>query len=339
MNRVGVLSRQGQDSLAPDDADRLAAVADVRYHALPEAPPHAEAVRLLRDVEILGATNKCLPRLDPRLLDELPRLRGVVLYATGYDHIDLGLLAERGVGLSVLPEYATNAVAEHAIGMLFSLATRSHLGHDRSRGLVAPETSLRGVELAGRTMGVVGVGRIGSRVAQLGRALGMRVFGHDIDPGAVVEASRAGIEMTSLDAVLVGSDVVMVCASHRFGAPPLVGAAQLHRMCRGALLVNVARAALVDTEAAAAAVRAGALRGYAVDDDVLDRERDRDLLREGRVLQTGHSAWWRDEVLERGRRMWAEHLLAAVRGEPLDVVVWPGQGRHLSPTANAELPA
>jgi phosphoglycerate dehydrogenase-like enzyme len=102
-------------------------------------------------------------------------------------------------------------------------------------------------------------------------------------------------------------------------------------MRRGAFLVNVSRATLVDVAAATTAVRDGRLRGYAVDDVVLDPRVDGDLLAEGRVVQTGHSAWWRDEVLERGRRMWAQHLLAAIEGRPLDAVTWPG--RTVSVTA------
>ena len=76
--------------------------------------------------------------------------------------------------------------------------------------------------------------------------------------------------------------------------------------------MNVARSALVDTAAAVAAIRARHLRGYAVDDTVLDPAVDGDLLTEGRVLQTGHSAWWRDEVVDRGARMWGEQIVAAV---------------------------
>jgi phosphoglycerate dehydrogenase-like enzyme len=126
--------------------------------------------------------------------------------------------------------------------------------------------------------------------------------------------------MTGLTDLLARSDALVVCASRAFQAPPALGDGELRRMRRGALLVNVSRALLVDTAAAVAAVRDGRLRGYAVDDAVIDPETDGDLLAEGRVLQTGHSAWWRDEVLERGRRMWARHLLAASVGRPLDVV-------------------
>jgi phosphoglycerate dehydrogenase-like enzyme len=323
MPSLTILSRQGAASLALDDAARLRRVADVRHHAMARAPDRAEATALLRRTAILGVTNSCLPTLDAALLDALPDLRMIVLYATGYDHIDIELLASRGVGLSVLPDYASVAVAEHAIAMLMGLATRLHLAHDRSRGLVDGDTSLRGIELADRTMGVLGVGRIGTRVARLGAALGMRVIGHDIDEAAVAAARDGNITMTSLAELLAGSDALVVCASRAFQAPPALGHAELRRMRRGALLVNVSRAMLVDTAAAVAAVRSGRLRGYAVDDVVVDPESDGDLVAQGRVLQTGHSAWWRDEVLERGRRMWARHLLAACVGRPLDVVTVP----------------
>ncbi len=324
MTTVAVLSRQGVRTLAWDDVVRLERIADVRYHQLHDAPDHDAAVELLAGADILASTNACLPPPGPALLDALPDLRAIVLYATGFDHIDVDLLTERGVGLTVLPDYATNAVAEHAIAMLCSMATRLHLAHDRSRGVAPPQASLRGIELAGRTMGVFGVGRIGTRVAQLGAALGMRVLGHDTSLAAVGAARHTGVTMARRDRVLAEADALLVCASHRFGAPPAVGAAELDALARDAFVINVARADLVDTAAAIAAVRAGRLRGYAVDDVVLDPAVDGDVLTEGRVLQTGHSAWWRDEVLDRGRRMWAHHLVAAIEDAPIDAVTWPG---------------
>lgn len=323
MTSVALLSRRGARTLTWDDRERLARVAAVRYHQLEHAPSRVEAAALLAGVDILAVTNACLPTLDAVLLDALPELRAVVLYATGYDHVDVELLASREVGLCVLPDYATTAVAEHAIAMLLSMATRLHLAHDRSRGIAPIDASLRGVELAGRTMGVVGVGRIGTRVAQLGMALGMRVVGHDRAPDAVDAARANGIVMTGRDRVLVEADAVMLCASHTFGAPPMIGRAELGELRPHVFVVNVARADLVDTRAAIAAVRTGRLRGYAVDDVVVDPHVDDDMLAEGRVLQTAHSAWWRDEVLDRGRRMWADHLLAAIADKPLGSVTWP----------------
>ena len=320
--RLVVLSRRGHASLPDDLWRRLEAASEVTVVRRDDAPDHATAVSLLREADLVGSTNACLPRLDADLLDALPRLRGLVLLATGHDHLDVPELGRRGIGLSVLPQYATLAVAEHALAMVLALATRLHLANDRSRGDTG-DVSLRGIELGGRTAGVVGVGRIGGRFTQLARGIGMRVIGHDIDPAAVQRAAAGGAEMTDLDELLGRADVVVLAASHVLGRPAILGPRELDRLRPGALLVNVGRAALVDGPAAAAALRTRRLRGYAVDDVVADPVRDADLLHEGRLLQTGHSAWWRDEVLERGARMWGEHLLAAVEGCPLDAVTWP----------------
>lgn len=321
--RLVILSRRGRESLDAEQWTALEAVADVQVVQRDDAPSPQEAVELLDGVDLLGSTNLCLPRIDAALLSRLPRLRGIVLYATGYDHLDVPLLESAGVGLSVLPDYATEAVAEHSLAMLMALATRLHLAHDRSRGNARLDASLRGVELAGRTVGVVGLGRIGARMAELAAAVGMRVVGTDIDPAAQDRARAAGVRVLDLDTLLRTSSAVALCASSVFGAPPLVGRRELALMPDGAFVVNVARSSLVDTRAAVEEVRTGRLRGYAVDDVVLDPAVDGDVLDEGRVLQTGHSAWWRDEVLARGARMWGERLVAAAGGRPVDTITWP----------------
>lgn len=327
---IVVFSRGGRASIDSGLMAEIERRAHVTILQRDGAPGRAEAVELLAEADLLGSTNICLPTVDADLLDGLPRLRGIVLYATGYDHLDVGLLRSREVGLSVVSGYATTAVAEHCLALLFALATRLHLAHDRGRGLSPADVSLRGLELAGKTLGVIGIGRIGSQVARLGASIGMTVLGTDIDPVAVARGWKSGVRMGGLDWLLDHSDAVAVCASRTFGAPPLIGRRQLERLDSGALLVNVGRSALVDTSAAVAAIRAGRLRGYAVDDAVVDPANDADLLREGRVVQTGHSAWWRDEVLDRGARMWAERLLAAVDGAPIDVVTWPGESAEPS---------
>ena len=123
----------------------------------------------------------------------------IVLYATGYDHLDLELLDRYGVVLTTLPDYATVAVAEHGLAMLLALATRLHLANDRSQRHRTPGNLAPGVELAGRTVGVVGVGRIGRRLAGLCAGLGMDVLGCDPDPVACGRARNMGVEIVALD--------------------------------------------------------------------------------------------------------------------------------------------
>lgn len=316
---VVVVSVQGEKSLFPRDLESLGAVARLRTVARDDLPPltAAEAAEVLADADVVGLTPKVLPELDDALLSRLPRLRAVGLHATGTDMIDTSVLERHGVALAALPEYATVSVAEHALAMLMSLAARVHLGNDRSRGLVAPETSLRGFELRGRTLGIVGLGRIGTYLAGLARGLGMQVVATDPAPAG---QARPPVPLVSLSELLAGSDAVAVCCSRSWGDPPVLGRAELAAMRPGAAVVVVSHHHAVDSAAAAALVRSGRLRGYAIDDAVLDLDANADVLAQGRVVQTGHRAWWSDEVLDRGARMWAGSLRGLVTGDPADPV-------------------
>ena len=329
--RVVVLSRAGVGSLPHEHLARVEAQAHVDFVVRQEAPSADEAARLLRDATVLATTNVTLPHLDNALLARLPRLRSVVLYATGYEHVDLAALARHGVTLSVLPAYATPAVAEHALALLLTLATRTHLANDKARGRVAADTSLRGVELGGRTLGIIGVGRIGLHLARIASGIGMRVIGSDIDPAARGVAEEVGIEMMSTDDLLERASAVALCASTDPRHPLVLDARRVQLLQHGAFLVNIGRPVLVDTAEVVDAVRARRLRGYAVDDVVLDHEAHADLLAEGRILQTSHSAWWRDEVLRRGADHFGAALLAAVRGRPRDVVTGDDGATRPSP--------
>lgn len=321
--RVVVLSRAGVGSLTAQHVAQIEEHATVDFVVRQQAPGADEAVRLLASASVLATTNVTLPRLDDDLLRRLPRLRSVVLYATGYEHVDLATLERHGVALSVLPAYATAAVAEHALGLLLTLATRTHLANDKARGLVAGDVSLRGVELGGRTLGIIGVGRIGSHLARISTGLGMSVIGSDPDTAARARAEEVGIEMTSTDDLLERAHAVAVCASTDPEAPVILDEPRIRRCSPGLLLVNVGRPALVDTAAVIEAVRHHRVRGYAVDEVVLDPRAHADLVAEGRIVQTSHSAWWRDEVLHRGAEHFGRAILAAVRGEPLDLVTGP----------------
>lgn len=260
-----------------------------------------------RGAVVVAVTPKVSPIFDDALLADLPRLRTIVLHATGFEAFDLHALARHEVALHTLPAYSTESVAAHALAMMLTLSTRLHLADARSRGLVPGSTSLRGFELAGRTLGIVGLGRIGTRLATMAQGIGLRVIANDIRPRAA-----PGVEMTSLPALLDRADVLSLNCPRVHGAPAMIGARHLTRLPTGAIMVNVSRAELVDNRAVAWAVRSGQLRGYAVDDAVFTDDDTADLVREGRVLQTGHSAWWTDEVLERGARHWVDTMIDAL---------------------------
>jgi phosphoglycerate dehydrogenase-like enzyme len=314
--RVVVASVQGRKSLAERAAAELERVADVTFLARDGALTPDEAVAAFADADIVAITPKVSPPLTAGLVDRLPRLRAVCLHATGYDFVDVTALRAAGVEVTTLPDYSTRSVAEQTLGLLLSVSARIHLANDRSRGLVGHHTSLRGFELAGRTLGIIGCGRIGSAVARLAQAVGMTTIAYDIDPKPV-----DGVTYVDRDQLLRTSDVVTLHCPLAYDAPPMLGPEELRRMPPGSVLLNSSRAALVDDEAVVAAVRDGHLRGYAVDDELLGGPEVDDLLREGRILQTGHSAWWTDETLARGAEAWGEAILATLAGDPVHTAV------------------
>jgi phosphoglycerate dehydrogenase-like enzyme len=313
--RLLILSRQGRKAITPAHRRQLRALANVAYAQRAGAPSTAAASRLLEGIEIFGATGATLPSLDAALLGRLQHLRHIVLHATGTDLIDLRLLGRLGIRVTSLPDYATTAVAEHALGLLLASSQRLHLANDVSRGVASPHVSLRGMELAGRTVFAVGLGRIGLAFAQLAQGIGLRVTGSDIDRAAEARAAARGVTILPFRQGLNSADAVVLCASRQLGQGPLLDDQAIAALKPQAFVVNVGRAALADNEAIAAALRSRRLRGYAVDAVAFDPIRHVDLIAEGRVLQTAHSAWWKDEALARGREMWGTALIAAAAAE------------------------
>ncbi len=324
--RVTLVSVTGRAGLPAGPLARLEADCDLSVIARGEQPAltRGEATGLLAGADLVALTPKVTPVIDDDLLGALPRLRAVALHATGTDLYDLSTFQRHQVGLTVLPEYCTASVAEHALGLLLTLSRRIHLAHDKSRGLVPAGTSVRGFELSGRTLGMIGFGRIGSRIAMLGQAFGMRVLA--TDPRGV---AAPGVEEVTMTELLRRSDAVVVACARQQADPPVLGPAELDLMPTGSVLVAISRAAAVDTRGVVDRIRSGRLRGYAVDDVVIDPSLDGDLLTEGRVVQTGHCAWWSDEVLRRGAEQWLASVQALVSGGPVTFAVRPPDWRPL----------
>ena len=155
---VVVLSRAGEASLPRPSVKALRVRYAVRFVVQHDRPSGPRAAALLSGARVLAATNVALPVLDDALLDRLPDLRHVVLYATGYEHLDIAGLDRRGITVSTLPDYATNAVAEHALALLFASAARVHLSNDKSVGRAPQDVSLRGVEITNRALAIIGLG-------------------------------------------------------------------------------------------------------------------------------------------------------------------------------------
>ncbi|MBW7886011.1 MAG: hydroxyacid dehydrogenase [Caldilineaceae bacterium] len=263
------------------------------------------------------------------VMDACPRLRLIARTGIGVDNVDIAAATARGIVVTNTPDGPTESTAEHTVAMLLALAKRLKYGNDNlAAGGWGPRSgTLIGTEVRGKTLGLVGLGRIGRRVAQICRlGFDMHVVGYD--PYVLPEQAAAlGIVSTDLDTVIAEADFLSL---HVPATPETVGlmnSDRIGRMKPGAYLLNMARGPLVDAAALLAALDRGHLAGAGV--DVFDPEPpavDSPLRRHPLVIATPHSASLTLEGRRRMEEMALEQILTFFRGErPPDIVnpdVW-----------------
>lgn len=250
------------NAIHPDGIARLEA--EPGYAVTRPAPFTLEALAAhLREAEGIITRGS---RIDRALLGQAPRLRFVCRHGVGYDNVEVPALTERGITLAITPEANAASVAEHALMLMLALSRRIvdfNAGVRRGDWVVPAQS--RTSDLAGCTVLLLGFGRIGSRVARLCAAFGMRVLVHDpYVPGNTV--SGLGFEPApDLAAALGIADIVSLHCPSDATTRGMVDAGFLAAMRPGALLVNTARGTLVDEAALEAALRAGHLAGAGID--------------------------------------------------------------------------
>ncbi len=218
---------------------------------------------------------------------EAARLKVISRWGVGYDSIDVAAATRAGIVIAYTPGLLNEAVADYAMALLFAVARRVHEGHLSMReGRWAPTW---GHDIAGKTLGLVGCGRIGQAVARRAAGFGMRLLAFDPQPST--EARALGIEFVSLDTLLAESDFVSLHAALTPDTRGLMGEAQFRRMKPTAYLVNTARGAVVDEPALVRALSAGWIAGAAIDAFVTEPlPAEHPLLTAPNLLLTPHQA-------------------------------------------------
>jgi D-3-phosphoglycerate dehydrogenase len=254
-----------------------------------------------------------------RVIESLPRLRVVVRYGVGVDGVDVGAATERGIPVVNVPDYGTDEVANHAVGLLLGLARKLPLLDRQTRaGRWTVFEAVPVHRLAGQTVGILGCGRIGSRVARKLAGFDVRLLATD----PYVNAFPPGVEPVSRDRLLAESDYLTLHCPLTAETRHVIDRAALARMKATAVLVNTARGGLVDLEALVEALRAGRLAGAGLDvtePEPLDPASP--LLRMDQVIVTPHAAWYSEEGHGDLKRRVAEETVRVLRGErPLHCV-------------------
>ena len=266
---------------------------------------------------IAGATRAW----DAKAFALAPNLTVISRVGVGYDNVSVPDAAAAGVIVCNAPLAPMVSTAEHTMALLFAVTKVMPHQIDRAKAGLKGEPIGRALELDGSVLGLIGIGRIASRVAVAAQALGMRVLAAD---PFVTESPVAGVELVTLDMVLAESDVISLHAPAMPETVRMIDAAALAQMKRGAYLINCARGVLVDHEALLAAIDSGHLGGAGL--DVTDPEplpEGHPLLDRINVVVTPHIA---SSTIAGRRRLYEhsiENALAVLEGRPASIVPLP----------------
>lgn len=286
------------------------------FHAYPKDMDVNVQIECAREADVIMIAN--MP-LRGEVIRACKKLKFIDVAFTGVDHVDLEAARECGVKVSNAAGYSTEAVAELAICMVLSLLRRVPQVAERCRNGGTKE-GLVGSELCGKTVGIVGVGAIGSRMAELCHAFGCRVLGNKRH---LTGHEPSFIEFMSLDELLAQSDIVSLHCPLTDETRQLINAERLAKMKPGAYLINTARGGVVDSAALAEELKNGHLAGAGV--DVFETEPPLDpshpLLRAPRVIATPHIAFASDESMEARAAIVFDNIIYWMNGKQKNVIL------------------
>jgi glycerate dehydrogenase len=284
--------------------------------------PAGEVVSRAAGAEI-ALVNKT--RMPAEVLAQLPDLKYIGVLATGYDPVDVDAARSQGIVVTNIPTYGTASVAQFVFALLLELCHHVGLHADAVRNgewSSSPDWSFWKtplVELAGKTMGIVGFGRIGRQTARIADAMDMRVIAHD-----TVQSNRPdyeGFRWAPVENLLAASDVVSLHAPLAPGTEGMIGSEALARMKPTAFLINTSRGGLVVDRELADALNSGRIAGAGL--DVLSIEppaEDNPLLSARNCLVTPHMAWATHEARQRLMEIAVANVAAFMAGKPDNVI-------------------
>lgn len=281
----------------------------------------SETVARAADADVV-LTNKVI--ISSEVMAQLPQLKYIGVLATGYNVVDIAAAHERGITVTNVPAYSTESVAQMVFAHLLTVTNRTeHYAVQNRQGRWSKNPDFcywdfPHMELAGKTFGIVGLGNIGQRVAQIALAFGMKVKALT---SKTAEALPAGIEKVSLEELLATSDVLSLHCPLTERTRHLINVDTLRQMKSTAVLINTGRGPLVDDQAVVGALADGRLAAFCA--DVLTEEppkADNPLLRQPNAFITPHIAWASKEARIRLIQVATDNVRAFLNDQPVNVV-------------------
>ena len=298
------------DSIAQEGVDRLAQRHDVEVRT---GLSEDELVEAVADLDALIVRSQT--QVGERVIDAASRLSVIGRAGVGIDNIDVAAATRRGIVVVNAPLANTLSAAEYAFALMLAVARNIPQAQASLKGGAWERSRFLGVELAGRTLGIVGLGRIGTEVARRGRAFDMRVVAFDpfVSPD---RASALGVELLPLDSLLAQADFITLHTALHDETRGMFAAAEFERIKPTAYIINTARGALIDEQALYEAVEAGQLAGAAIDVYSEEPAVGNILTTSDRIITTPHLAASTAEAQDRAALEVAAQVLDVLDGRP-----------------------
>jgi D-3-phosphoglycerate dehydrogenase len=257
-------------------------------------------------------------KFDASLLKACPDLKMIAVLGVGTDNVDLAVASRRGIKVTNTPGFSAVSVAEHTLALMMA-AARKIPEHEKELR-AGRWTRMPMTQLYGKRVGIIGFGNIGRQFAGLARGIGMKVWAWTFNPSAR-RAEEAGIQFVEFDQLLSQSDVIAVTIKASEKTRGLLSRQALEKVKPSCILVNTARASIVDTAAMIEALQKGKLAAAAL--DVYDREPlppGDPILSLPNVVLSPHNAGMTPEAIERGNEMLVENILSFLQGRLINAV-------------------
>ena len=301
--------------------DEIAALGTLTVYDRTSFTDEAEIIERIGDAEVV-VTNKT--PVSRRVIDSCPSMKLIAVIATGYNVVDCGRAKEKGVLVANVPSYGTAAVGQFAVALLLEICCRvGH--HDRTVHEGKWENCSDWcywdypiMELAGKTMGIIGFGRIGRQTGRIARAMGMDVVAYD---GSPTEEGREIARYVQLDELLGRSDVIALHCPLLPDTKEIINRSSIAKMKDGVIIINNGRGPLVNERDLADALNCGKV--YAAGVDVVSSEpirSDNPLLTAKNCIITPHISWAAKESRQRIMDCTAENIRAYIEGRPINIV-------------------
>jgi len=296
------------NEFTPSQIKRLRSLGQVKFIPRRREMSLVQLEKFCRDCQILAADPDTLGGFDKaklkltELVLKLPKLKGVAVPTSYTGWIDNKYFNQRQIPVSFVPGYATESVAEHTLALMLSLAKKTF-----------QTEMMLGTELAGKTLGIIGLGKIGSRTAELALGIGMKVIACNRTP-----KKQAGVKIVTLTQLLKQADVISLHVTDCVGNYRLIGRAEIGLMRPGAMVVNtIGNAKMVDERSMAKALKFGKIAGYAFEADDLEHTPLKNLKN---AVGLHNFAWYTRESLVRLADIWIDDIAGLAKGKPQSVV-------------------